>query len=389
LSPPGKKDNALPSDAPSQPRHLRVVMISKACLVGAYQRKLEEIAAHPRIDLTVIVPPSWKDSHGEQRLERAHTEGYDLLVMPLRFNGSYHLHYYPGLAGRLAALRPDIVHIDEEPYNLATALALRAARQAGAKSLFFTWQNILRRYPPPFSQMERWVLRHADCAIAGNSEAVGVWREKGYAGPLHVIPQFGVDPDLFAPSETQSEGDLFTVGYAGRLVPEKGLDVLIRAMSRLQGRCVLRLLGDGPQRRELQELAGVYNISGSVSFERPIPSTEMPGFYRRLDALVLPSRTRPNWKEQFGRVLIEAMACGVPVVGSASGAIPEVVGEAGMLFPEGDYEALAARLGALKEDAALRRRLALAGRARVQERFTQTYVAAQTVGVYREMIPVF
>ena len=181
-------------------------------------------------------------------------------------------------------------------------------------------------------------------------------------------------------------GDLFTVGYAGRLVPEKGLDVLIRAMSRLPGRWVLRLLGEGPQRRELQELAGVYNISGSVSFERPISSTEMPSFYRRLNALVLPSRTRPNWKEQFGRVLIEAMACGVPVVGSVSGAIPEVVGEAGMLFPEGDYEALADRLGALKEDAALRQRLAVAGRVRVQERFTQAHIAAQTVDVYREML---
>ncbi len=101
---------------------MRVVMVSKALVAGAYQRKCELIAAHDDVELTVMVPPAW----GPQSLERAHTAGYDLRVIPIRFGGNFHLHHYPTLARELAAARPDIVHIDEEPYNLATFLALRA-----------------------------------------------------------------------------------------------------------------------------------------------------------------------------------------------------------------------------------------------------------------------
>jgi glycosyltransferase involved in cell wall biosynthesis len=364
---------------------IRVLLISKACVVGVYQRKLEEIAAHPGIDLTAVVPPLWRDARGEIWLERAYTRGYNLVVEDMRLNGSFHLHHYPGLKRQVDAFRPHIVHIDEEPYNLATAHALALARRVGAQTLFFSWQNLLRRYPPPFSWLESWVLRRVDYGIAGNQEAVQVWRQKGYTGPLTVIPQFGVDPDIFSPAVCQEQPEHLTIGYAGRLVPEKGLDVLIKAVTMLPGKWALRILGDGPQLEELQTLAGLYNISGSISFEKPIPSTAMPGFYRQLDVLVLPSLTRPNWKEQFGRVLIEAMACGVPVIGSESGAIPEVVGDAGLLFPEGDAGALQAHLAAVIQYPRLRQQLAEAGRARVLASFTQAQIAARTVAVYRAM----
>jgi glycosyltransferase involved in cell wall biosynthesis len=362
------------------------MLISKALVVGTYQRKAEEIAAHPGIDLTVVVPPQWKDVRGDLLLERVHTEGYTLAVEPIRFNGSFHLHTYPGLPRLLQQIRPHIVHIDEEPYNLATYLALRAAHKVGAKTLFFTWQNIERRYPPPFSWIERAVLRGVDHAIAGTQEAADVWRAKGYAGPLTVIPQFGVDPDFFTPAPSPRSDDVFTIGCAGRLVEEKGLDVLIRAMTRVPGQTCLLLAGDGPQRDEILRLAGIYNIGGCVQVLGGIPSTQMPEFYRSLDALVLPSLTRPNWKEQFGRVLIEAMACGVPVIGSNSGAIPEVIGDAGLIVPEGDAEALSVALASLVEHPRLRQQLSDAGRARVLAHFTQSQVAAETVNVYRNMV---
>lgn len=365
---------------------LRVLMICKACVVGIYQRKLELIGAKPGIDLTVVVPPYWKDARGRLTLERVHTENYRLIVEPMRFNGNFHLHYYPGLARIVREVQPHIVHIDEEPYNFATFHALRLARRAGAKTLFFSWQNLFRSYPFPFAQVEKWVLRRADYGVVGNEEAIEVWRQKGYDGPLTVIPQFGVDPDVFSPADGSAERDVFVVGYAGRLVPEKGVDLLIRAVAELPGRWVLRLLGDGPQRAALQELAGVYNISGSVSFESGIPSTDMPDFYRGLDAFVLPSRTRPNWKEQFGRVLIEAMACAVPVVGSESGAIPEVIGPAGLLFEENDQDELEAHLLALRDDPTLYEAISAAGRQRVLRHFTHEQVADRTVEVYLEMM---
>ncbi len=380
---------------------MRVLMISKACVVGAYQRKLEEIAALG-VQLTVAVPPEWRDERGVMRLERAHTRGYELLVETILFNGNFHLHFYPRLGRLLRRLRPDVVHIDEEPYNLATWHALRLAQRVGARTLFFSWQNILRRYPPPFNGLERYVLQHADAAIAGNHASAEVWRLKGFQKPMHVIPQFGVDPELFAPAPRplssaigrgegpggRGEGGEvpFTLGFAGRLVPEKGVDLLLRAAAQLPASVRVLIAGSGPERERLLALAAQLGLSGRVTIETALASTAMPDFYARLDCLVLPSRTLPNWKEQFGRVLIEAMACGVPLVGSTCGEIPSVMGDAGLLFPEDNLEALTAQLRDLMEKPALRETLASKGRARVLEHYTQKRIAEETAAVYHALM---
>lgn len=366
--------------APPEP--IRVLMISKALVVGAYQRKAELIAAHPGVELTVVVPTVWNGHPAE----RVYTQGYNLITAPIRFSRNYHLHYYPRLSAIMRRLKPHIVHIDEEPYNLSTWQAWRGARSVRAKTLFFSWQNIERRYPPPFSLMERLVLNGVDYGLVGNSEAVDVWRAKGYSGALDVLPQFGVDEMLFpyrAPDPAQTP---LRIGYAGRLVEEKGLDVLIKAVNLLPGAWHLRVMGDGPDRDRLQTVAGLLNIGGGIAFDPPRKSTEMPAFYHDLDVLVLPSLTRPNWKEQFGRVLIEAMSSGVVVVGSRSGAIPEVIGDAGLLFDEGDENDLRDCLHGLLTRPALRLQLAEAGRTRVEARYTQRHIADQTVEVYRGMV---
>ncbi|MBN1641887.1 MAG: glycosyltransferase family 4 protein [Anaerolineae bacterium] len=362
---------------------MRVLMVSKACVHGIYQRKLEEIAALG-VELTVVVPPGWRDERGWLPLERAHTAGYRLLVLPMALNGSFHLHVYPQLRWAIAESRPQIVHIDEEPYNLATWQAMRLALRAGARALFFSWQNIERRYPPPFSWLERWAFRQTDYAIAGNHDAVRVLRAKGYRGPVRVIPQFGVDPALYGGAEPAT--DTFAIGYVGRLVPEKGIEDLLRAAAGLPGRWVLRMLGSGPDRERLSRVSDALGIADRVVFEGQIASSAVPDYLAQLQALVLPSRTQPNWREQFGRVLIEAMASGVPVIGSDSGEIPNVIGEAGLVYPEGDVDALRHHLRTLVENGTLWRDLARRGRQRVQAHYTQAQVAADTVAVYRELL---
>ena len=365
---------------------MRVLMISKACLVGAYQRKLEEIACFPDVELMVTVPSSWYDGSRVVRLERAHTTGYELVVEPIAFNGSFHLHFYPRLRQRLRAFAPDIVHVDEEPYNFATFHALRLAKRSGARVLWFTWQNLNRRYPFPFRLIERYNLRHTDYGIAGSAGAAKVWREKGYTGPLAVIPQFGVDPSIFVPrSGERDPARGFLIGYVGRLVPEKGVDLLLEAVVGLPGVWRLAIVGSGPELNRLELLARHLELADRISFEGEIPSLRMPVFYRELDALVVPSRSRPNWVEQFGRILIEAMACGVPVVGSDCGEIPNVVGDASLIFPEENAGALREHLMRLMREADLWADLARRGRERVLAHFTQAQVAAQTVAVYQEM----
>lgn len=362
---------------------MRVLMLSKACIVGIYQRKLELIAQRG-VDLMTVVPPSWRDERGEQMLERVYTEGYQLQVTPIRFNGNFHLHHYPALGRLMRQFAPDIVHIDEEPYNVASWQALYHARRQGARSLFFTWQNINRQYPPPFRWGEQWVLNNVDYAIAGTQSAADVWREKGYCGELNVIPQFGTDPDLFTPQPRPQRP--FTVGYIGRLVPEKGIADLMRAFALLPDETRLRVVGGGPERDALVALANTLQIADRVEFIGQVASTDMPSQYAALDVLALPSHTRTNWKEQFGRVLVEAMASGVNVIGSDSGAIPDVIGDAGLIFPEGDVPALGERLREIMTDAELATKLRDAGRQRVLTHFSHEQVADATVTVYQRLM---
>ncbi len=366
---------------------MRVLMLSKACIVGIYQSKLEEIAKFPDIDLQVLVPPSWRDKQGETHLERAFVEGYDLITTPIRLNGNYHLHYYPRFVKHVADFKPDIIHIDEEPYNLATWLALRVARKFNAKTLFFSWQNIARRYPFPFHQMEQAALRNVDYAIVGTESAAQVWRQKGYTGNLAVIPQFGVDPDLFKPAENPSSNSTVEIGYAGRLWIGKGIDLLINALNTISDlNWHLEIIGSGPQESQLAQQIKDLGLSERVTLTQWVPSVEMPQRFQNLDLLVIPSRTREAWKEQYGRVIIEAMSSGVPVIGSNSGAIPDVIGDAGLIFPEDDCPALAVKLRQLIENKNLRYELGKKGHERVLEHFTQKQIAAKTVAVYQNML---
>jgi glycosyltransferase involved in cell wall biosynthesis len=200
----------------------------------------------------------------------------------------------------------------------------------------------------------------------------------------------GVDPAQFyrrpdPEVDAAGGGRPFRVGFVGRLRPEKGAHLLVDAVARLGGDVRLDLLGWGPEEARLRAQASALGLGDRLTVHRALPSERVPEFLSRLDALVLPSLTAPNWKEQFGRALTEAMACEVPVIGSDSGEIARVIGDAGLLFPEGDATALTERLERLREDPALRRDLAARGLARVRTRFTPDRIARQTVDVYREV----
>jgi glycosyltransferase involved in cell wall biosynthesis len=367
---------------------VRILMISKALVTGVYQRKLEELAAIPGVELMAVVPPYWYEERvGVQRFERAYTAGYQMVEYPMWFNGRHHIHFYPGIGKIIRAFKPDILHIDEEPYNWVTLHAAILGRLSGAKVMFFAWQNLYRRYPIPFRMIELSNYRLCEAGVAGNREAVEVLRRKGYRGPLDVIPQFGVDPDIYSPSREPVENNRPVIGFAGRLVPEKGVDVLIEAIARLKSRSPrLQIIGNGSERSRLEHLASYKGIRDRVTFRGQVASADMPDTLRSLDLLVIPSRTRPNWKEQFGRIIIEAMSCGVPVLGSNSGEIPNVIGNPDLVFPEDNVDALTRKLDQLVADYQLRRELSVWARQRVLDYFTQASIARRYHNVYRLML---
>lgn len=360
-------------------------MVWKAAVVGAYQRKLEELAALPGVELLLVTPPEWREGGRPLRYEPLFRRGYETVLLPMALNGHYHLHFYRGLGVVIRRFAPDLIHLDEEP---ADVVAFQTVALAGPTPLvFFTWQNLLRVAPPPFSLIQRQTFARARLALCGNAAAVRVLRAKGYSGPTRVIPQLGVDPDLFpfTPKEDCASRP-FMIGAAARLVSEKGLDLLLAAAARLEQPWRLEIAGDGPERDALAAQAAALGVADRVCILGREPSAAMPALLRRWDVLAMPSRTRPNWKEQFGRAAIEAMSCGTPVVASASGELPNVVGDAGLIVPEGDAAALAAALARLAATPELRRERAAAGRRRVLAHYTQKAVAEATYAAYQAVL---
>jgi len=208
-------------------------------------------------------------------------------------------------------------------------------------------------------------------------------------GPTSVLPQLGVDTDTFKPDDSHAirEGlglAGFVAGFVGRFIPQKGLDTLVKAASQVEG-CRLLLVGGGAMQSEIEALADSLDLRDRLVMINVVPHQDVPRYMNAMDALVLPSRTTPHWKEQFGHVLIEAMACGTPVIGSNSGAIPEVIGSAGLIFPEGDVDALAQHLRRLATHRDESRRLSQDGLARVNALYTHDTIAEQTARIYHSV----
>lgn len=255
--------------------------------------------------------------------------------------------YDPRPLWRALGERWDVVDIHEEPFALATAeiLLIRALRRNRAPFVLYTAQNLLKRYPAPFRWFERIALRRAAGISACSVDAARIAEAKGFPGSARVIP-LGVDTAQFsaAPARGASiDTETVTAGYIGRLVPEKGVAVLLDAAADHPG-IRLRIAGDGPGLAGLREHVDRAGIADRVEFVGALAPDAVPAFYRSLDVLAVPSLPTHRWTEQFGRVAVEAMACGVPVVSSDAGALPDVVGGAGLVVPQGDAGALAAAI---------------------------------------------
>lgn len=366
-------------------------------LVGRYRdatmdRKVELMAAQPGMVIWQVAPREYRDEFGVKKQDDR-ADGWERTTCPMigRSNDP-HRAVYRTLFSRMRGFRPDIVHVEEEPDSLA-ALQLTVARRMWApraRFVLYTWQNLDRPKGWPVRAVMTTTLGAADAVLCANSEARDLLSAWGYRGLTAVLPALGVDSRTSFPGPGQGPAQQrpgLVVGYAGRLVPEKGLDTLLTAVAGLPTEVTLRIIGGGPLLDELRDRARRQGLAGRVTFVPPVPPAEVAAQMRELDVLVLPSRTTRTWKEQFGRVLTEAMACGVPVVGSDSGAIPEVVGDAGLIFPEGDASALAGILRSLLASPETRADLARRGLERVQTLYTQEHIAAETVAFYHSLAP--
>lgn len=350
---------------------MRVLIVSHACATPANQRMFQLAAESNGWDVTLLLPRTWKSEYGTT-LRPSLYDGFRAQLHTARVlkSGSVPLHAYVCRMGKiLKSLQPEVIYIHNEPYAVSTFQWVLANNRSVQRPIgIYSCQNINKRYPIPFRWAESWVYSKAAFALPITHSVEQVMRAKGFGGTSTIV-SIGYDGERFncEPAEAKARHSggnrKLVVGYIGRFVAEKGLPTLFAALAKMRSNATLRMIGGGPMERRLKETAKALGIDGRIEWAGVAAQDKMPLAYKSLDLLVLPSETRANWKEQFGRVLVEAMASGTPVVGSDSGEIPNVIAECrgGVVFPEGNAEALAAQLDELCTRHDLRAELAAAG----------------------------
>ncbi|MFH1895940.1 MAG: glycosyltransferase [bacterium] len=255
--------------------------------------------------------------------------------------------------------KPEILYVEEEPWTPSAFELLFLAKLFRVKrKVIFSWENLDLPLAGWQRFVKKFVLTGVDLVVCGNSEAKKLienylgwksWRHRKTC--VFVNAQFGVDTKRFVSSSviTHPSPDKFVIGFVGRFVSAKGIDTLIEALSLLPKDCRLLLVSTTKLPDRFLDLAKRHKVLNRIQVVESKPHQELPQYLNQMDVFVLPSKTTPSWKEQFGRVLIEAMACGLPVIGSSSGAIPEVVGSAGLTFEENNPSDLAKKIKKLKD----------------------------------------
>jgi glycosyltransferase involved in cell wall biosynthesis len=350
----------------------RVLVVSHECVV-LNQQIYAEIQRLTGWSFTLLLPAVWKDEFGNS-LEPGILPGFDaeLVTAPVRMNGNIILHSYRFNFRRFLSQRKfDLIYVNHEPYAMSTAQVCWANLQSVKLPFgFHSCQNIYKKYPIPFYWLERMVYRSSSFAFPITEAVERVLRQKGYTGEVGLCP-FPFDPKLYHPLPESERQDLIpraagevVIGYVGRIVEQKGLQTLIEALARLpRPTWKLVVIGTGPYESRFDELVSTHGLTDRVTRFGYVAHDVTPRYLGALDILVLPSETRPNWKEQFGRVLIEAMACGTCVLGSDSGEIPTLINASGggRVFPEANPGALADVLLQVIADASQRQTFARIG----------------------------
>lgn len=374
---------ATAGDDPTQKvgrRRLRVLRITHNGVVTAW-RERERLLRIRGVDLTLATAARWEE--GGSMIEFAASG--DEFVVPVRTFGRHpNLFVFdPRPLWRLLGDRRwDLIDLHEEPFGVAVAevLALRWLRRCRTPFLVCSAQNIDKRFPPPFRWFEHWSLARAAGAYTCNREAGEILRRKGLRGELELLP-LGVDVARFHPADREPPSGRLRIGFVGRLIPHKGVDVLLDALV-LDSRFDAHIYGSGPEAAALGAQAVSLGIANRVTFHGYVEEAHLPGVFPTFDVLAVPSVPVPGWLEQFGRVVVEAQAAGVPSVASASGALPDVVATAGLLVPPNDPAALCAALARILDESGLWSQLRTAAVTTV-ERFSWATVAELQQSLYQ------
>ncbi len=348
---------------------------------------LQELAKIDSVELSAITV-DWYSKQKENK-----NKNYNLFIEKTVFGPHlYRYFFFPPLFLKILKIKPDIVFCDQEAGCVSTLQSLLWAKVCGAKFCFRSYENIFLKRRFPISLVEVLVLRFADSAIAGDQTIAEVIMEKGFKKNIF-IAELGLSLEKFGkksvPGLKKKLGiDKFAIAYFGRLTPEKSVETLFKASALLkfEHKIVIdEFFAEPKYKEELIELAKKKGIFERIIFVNP-KHIEMPEYYNAIDVVVVPSKDTTRWKEQFGRTIIESMACGVCVIGSDSGSIPDVIGNAGLIFEQENKQDLAGKLSIIYKDEELREKFKAMGVKRVKENFTWEKIAKKLFDAFAQTL---
>lgn len=390
---------------------LNLVIISHAYVYAPYRAKIEALANYSDLNITLITPEFGLEGGG-QKVYATPYEGkyYKHITLSGFFTGKLNFFVLKNLRKNLQSLNPDVILLEEEYWTQIAAQVsyIKQKFLPKTKLLLLSCENMCHiweseakspyqkiRYAS-FHLLEKFIIPKLDGLVFQLPE---VWQDfeqrmlaLKFRGLKGTFPQLGVDYERFAKPTPASKieeirnnlhikAEDFVYGYIGRLTPEKGIEDMIYAFAGWhKPNTRVLIIGNGSDEyiSHLNALIDKLNLNHIINILPAIKFDDIPAYFQLLDISILLSHTTPIWKEQFGRVLVESMATGTPVIGSDSGAIPLVVGDTGYIVPEKDILAIKEALIDAYTNKSKCMKLSKLAKARSKKEFSYQAIAKKT-----------
>lgn len=364
---------------------MRILVVGHTYIVPINQGKLQSLAKMG-IEIGLLVPESWHNREWNKTFIHTETFPTDISYFPSKvfFNGRNGAYFYNpvSLCKIIQVFSPDIIHVEQEVFSISSFQLAVVGCFLHKPITLFCWENVDRDLPLLRRFTRDYVLDRVQAIVAGNQGAKDLLRKWKYTGHIEIFPQLGVDPPNSSSSPRELKKDTCIIGYFGRIVHEKGIDLLLKATEKLISNGIkvsLLIIGSGNQLEELRDLSNQLGISNYVTWKSAIAHERVLTEMDKIDILVLPSRSIENWKEQFGHVLVEAMSLAIPVVGSDCGEIPNVIGREDLIFLENNSDDLMLKLQKLGTDKDFYTEISRYCLERVKNCFTNDVIAKKLI----------
>lgn len=353
---------------------MRALLVSHFYSDPEHRGKLRALAGQG-VDVLVAIPGGAAGLDNGVRLTPIPASGDPETPELLSWNS-------PAIRRVISDFHPDLIQVEESPASAVAAAVASTARKMSIPYVLFSWESLPGRRGLLEQRRYRSALRHAAGVVGGNRIALALLKEQAPSALSAVLPQTGISPAAPALRDAGHRG--LGLGFIGRLVPERGAETLLLACGQLLGPWMLTVAGTGPEQEPLEALAQRLGLASRIRWLGGIPRTELGAVWNDLDCLVVPSRETSTWVERTSPALLDAMARGVVPVVTRAGALPEIVGDAGIVVD--DAETLAMALQELVAEPERLVPLSQRARQRILEEYVDSAVAQRTLAYWGEVV---